>query len=236
MMNYLCPRATLKLPTTLSKYKLPMINWNLRRNVKKQFERDIPHFKMAAFTTDGWTARNGDPFVSITLNCVTKDFELKKLSLDCQNFIGRHTGVLFAQGMDHMISQFPVLQREDLYKVGGTDAAANMKKAITESKEISDHLTCTNHLLNTCLIKAIEKSEGLNSIIKKCKGLAQRTHQSSLDWQDIKKSCVAANIEPVKIIQAVVTRWKSNFMMIKSILKMKAGLLVALETYDKPDL
>ena len=144
MMNYLCPRATLKRPTTLSKYKLPMINWNLRRNVKKQFERDIPHFKMAAFTTDGWTARNGDPFVSVTLHCVTKDFELKKLSLDCQNFIGRHTGVLFAQGMDHMISQFPVLQREDLYKVGGTDASANMKKAITESKEISDHLTCTN--------------------------------------------------------------------------------------------
>ena len=148
---------------------------------------------MTAFTTDGWTARNGDPFVSLTLHYVTKDSELKKLSLGCQNFIGRHTGVLLAQGLDRIMSQFPALQREDLYKLGVTDAAANMKKAITESQEISDHLTCADHLLNTCLTKAVEKSKGLNTKIKKRKGLAQRIYQSSLDLQDIKKSCVAAN-------------------------------------------
>ena len=207
LMNYLCPRATLKIPTTLSKYKLPMIYRNIRRDVKKQLERDIPHCEMAAFTTDGWTARNVDPFVSLILHYVTKDFELKKLSLGCQNCIGRHTGVLFAQGLDHMISQFPVLQRKDLHKVAVTDAAANMKKTITVSKEMSDHLTCADHLLNTYLTKAVEKLEGLSAIVKKCKGHAQRTHQSSLDWQDIKKSCVAINIEPVKIIQPVVTKW-----------------------------
>ena len=54
---------------------------------------------MAAFTTDGWTARNGDPFVSLTLHYVTKDFELKNLSLECKNFIERYTGVLIAQGL-----------------------------------------------------------------------------------------------------------------------------------------
>ena len=136
------------------------------------------------------------------------------LSLGCQNFIGRHTGVFSAQGLNHMISQFPVLQREDLYKVGVTDVAANIKKAITESKEISDHLTCADHQLNTCLKKAVEKSERLNVIVKKCIGVAKRTQQSSLDWQDIKKSCMAANIEPVKIIQPVITRWNSNFMIL----------------------
>ena len=55
-----------------------------------------------------------------------------------------------------------------------------MKKAITESKEISDHLTCADPLLNSCLTKAVEKSEGLNAIVKKCKGLAQRTHK--VNW------------------------------------------------------
>ena len=141
LLNYLCPQANLKSPSTLFKYKLPMIYRNLRRDV-----------------------------------------------------------------IDHMISQFPGLQREDLYKVGVTDAAANMKKAITESKEISDQLTHADHLLNTCLTKSVEKSEGINCIIKKYKELSQRTHQSSLDWRDIKKACVEANIEPVKIIQPIETR------------------------------
>ena len=76
-----------------------MIYRNLRRVLKKQLERNIPHCKIAAFTTDGWTARNGDPFVSLTLHYATKDFELKNLSLECKNFIERHTGVLFAQGL-----------------------------------------------------------------------------------------------------------------------------------------
>ena len=53
--------------------------------------------------------------------------------------------------------------KEDLYKVGVTDAAANMKKAITESKEVSNYLTCADHLLNACLTKAVEKLEGLNA-------------------------------------------------------------------------
>ena len=126
LMNYHCPRANLKSPTTLSKYKLPMIYRNLRCDVKKQLERDIPHCKTAAFTTDGWTVRNCDPFVSLKLHYVSKDFELKRLSLGCQNIIGRHTGLLLAQGLDHMISQFPALQSKDLYKVGVTNAAANM--------------------------------------------------------------------------------------------------------------
>jgi len=105
LMNYLCPRANLKNPTTLAKFKLPMVYKNLRNDVKRQVEKDIPHCNLAAFTTDGWTARNGDPFVSLTLHYVTSDFELKKLSLDCMNFIGRHTGVLLGKGLDSMISR-----------------------------------------------------------------------------------------------------------------------------------
>ena len=106
-----------------------MIYLNVSRDVKNQLEIDIPHCELAAFTIDGCTARNGNPFVPLKLHYATKDFELKKLSLDCQNFIGRHIGILLGQGLDHMISQFPALQREDLYRVGVTDAAANMKKS-----------------------------------------------------------------------------------------------------------
>ena len=125
-----------------------MIYRNLRRDVKKQLERDIPHCQMAAFTTDGWTAKNGDPFVSFTLHYVTKDFELKKLSLDGQNFIGSHTGVLLAQGFLNCCFSFCCSRCFSF-------AAANVKKAIKESKEISDHLACADHLLNTCLTKAV---------------------------------------------------------------------------------
>ena len=43
LLNYPCSQANLKSPTTLSKYKLPIIYRNLRRDVKMEIERDIPH-------------------------------------------------------------------------------------------------------------------------------------------------------------------------------------------------
>jgi hypothetical protein len=128
-IKYLCPRANLKSPNTYYRHKLPMVYKNLRKEVKEVIEKDIPSCDMVALTTDGWTARNGDPFVSLTLHYVDAMYELKKLSLDCQNFIGRHTGALLGQGLDTMISRYPALTRDNLHKVCVTDAAANMKKA-----------------------------------------------------------------------------------------------------------
>jgi len=90
--------------------------------------------------------------------------------------------------------------------------------------------------LNTCLSKAVDKCGELSDLIKRCKALAQRTHQSTLDWQDIQKACESVNVSPVKIIQPVATRWNSNYMMLNSILQIKAGLLVAADTLEKPEL
>jgi len=154
LLTYLLPKATIKSPTTLSKSKLPMLYRNLRKEVRKQLEKDIPHCKLVAFTTDGWTARNNDPFESLTVHYVTKDFELKKLSLDCQNFIARKTGVLLAKGLDSMISKFPIFKEQaNLTKVCVTDGATNMKKALTYSDFIKpeNHMVCADHNLNNAL-------------------------------------------------------------------------------------
>jgi len=69
-------------------------------------------------------------------------------------------------------------------------------------------------------------------LINKCKSLAQRTHQSSLDWGEIKRCCEMANITATKIIQPVLTRWNSNCMMLESILKMRPGLVICQDSDD----
>jgi len=110
-------------------------------------------FFKVAFTTDGWTSRNNDPYESLTLHYVSKDFELKKLSLDCQNFIKRKTGILLAKGFDSMISKYPMLTGPNLTRVCVTDGAANIKSAISLSTLIpkGNHLICADHNLNNCL-------------------------------------------------------------------------------------
>ena len=87
-LNYLCPKATIKSPTTLAKYKLPMLYKNIEKHVQEQLDEDISDSKIVAFTSDGWTTRNNDSYESLTVHYCNKDFELKKLTLGCQDFFG----------------------------------------------------------------------------------------------------------------------------------------------------
>ena len=79
LLNYLCHKAIIKSSTTLAKYKLPMLYKNIKKHVQEQLDEDIPNSKIVAFTSDGWTARNNDPYESLTVHYCNKDFELKTL-------------------------------------------------------------------------------------------------------------------------------------------------------------
>ena len=151
LLNYLCPKATIKSSTTLAKYKFPMLYKNIEKHVQEQLDENIPNSKTVAFTSDGWTARNNDPYESLTVHYCNKDFELKKLTLDCQNFIGRKTGIKLAQGLDNIINKFPILAGDNLNRVCVTDGASNMKGAATQSRLVDQHMLCVDHIMNLCL-------------------------------------------------------------------------------------
>ena len=72
LLNYLCLKATIKSSTTLAKYKLPMLYKNIEKHVQEQLDEDIPNSKIVAFTSDGWAARNNDPYESLQSIIVTR--------------------------------------------------------------------------------------------------------------------------------------------------------------------
>ena len=49
LLNYLCPKATIKSSTTLAKYKLPMLYKNIEKHVQEQLDEDIPNSKIVAY-------------------------------------------------------------------------------------------------------------------------------------------------------------------------------------------
>jgi len=97
LVNFFNHRITLKDPSTFRKYKLPLLYNAVMGNVKDQLEKDLPHCKQIALTTDCWTSRAEDPFISLTLHYINKNFKLKKFILNFDNFTGRHTAYLLAK-------------------------------------------------------------------------------------------------------------------------------------------
>ncbi|XP_047122878.1 uncharacterized protein LOC105848533 [Hydra vulgaris] len=223
LLNYLAPKAIIKTPKTLATTKLDMIHCNVEKAITNQLEEEVPECQSVAFTSDGWTAKNGDPFESLTLHYINSDFELKKYSLDCQAHLNRKTGPLLAKGLDTMISKYEVLARPDLKRTCVNDGAVNMKAAVSLATLLDKQLVCVDHMLNNCLKDTLGNGE-VKIIVDKCKRLAQRTHQSTKDWYEIKQESESLGCNPIKLIQSVQTRWNSNAMLFKSVLRNEQGL------------
>jgi len=85
------PRYHVKCGKTMGGGKLDKVHENLIQDVTDELTRDLKDVEAITFTTDGWTAPNGDPFVSLSVQYITADFQLKCIALDIQNFNERHS-------------------------------------------------------------------------------------------------------------------------------------------------
>ena len=57
---------------------------------------------------------------------------------------------------DQMIRNIPGMNDETFTTIT-TDYAANMRKAMRESLTVDTHLRCVDHIINTCVTKALEE-------------------------------------------------------------------------------
>jgi hypothetical protein len=88
--------------------------------------------------------------------------------------------------MINRIAQLP----SSTFKVMTIDAAANMRKGISDSVVIDVHLRCLDDIINTCIQKALEQDTVVQAV-SKCKELATVTHQSSLKTEIIRAAASA---------------------------------------------
>ena len=184
----------------------------------------MPHCTQVAFTTDGWTSATGDPYMTLTLHYINKDFEMRKFVLNFDNFVGRHTAYHIGKLLDEMIREHPALVNVP-HKVIVHDAAANMISAIEKMEVCCESQLCGDHLLNTALKHATDDCKEVHSTIAAATNLATRVKRSTLANNLLEEECKALGLDFIKVITPVATRWNSNSMMLDSILRMKAPLV-----------
>ena len=114
---------------------------------------------------------------------------MEKLLVHCGPATGKHTAVLIADKLDHVIASLEL--PEDMFNSMTTDNAANMLNAVNkESKLIVQGLGCIDHLLQLVINKSMDQVPAIKDAVKRFKKLATNTHKSSLALQRIKKACV----------------------------------------------
>ncbi|CAH1958581.1 unnamed protein product [Acanthoscelides obtectus] len=107
------------------------------------------------------------------------------------------------------------------------DNGANIKNAVTEHLRRPHH-PCVAHTLNLITKEALNENDCLKQLISKCKTLISYFKHSGLATNKLKKSQEDIGDAPLKIKQAVDTRWNSILLMLERLLEVKNALSVAI--------
>ena len=83
--------------------KLPLLYGQVKQYISEELARELNDCEGLGASTDMWTSRSNDSYISVTLHFINKNFELKKFVLACQPFSGQHTAAALAKALDKVM-------------------------------------------------------------------------------------------------------------------------------------
>lgn len=205
-IKLLNPNYTLPTRQAISKTLIPLKYENTITSVKEQIEKNADY---VCLTTDCWTSRCNDSYIAVTAHFVNKQFDLQSVLLECSEVTERHTGIHLSEVLQRIITEW---QLDGKVVLVVSDNANNIKNAINILR--LKHLGCFAHTINL----VVEGLKFEDDLIDKVKAIVTHFKKSTIAKKILEKNQLNNGVkEPLKLIQAVNTRWNSVFYMLERI-------------------
>ena len=214
-------RIKLKHPVTYSRI-VKVRAEEIRKDILDIISTVKTDLSCISFTTDMWTSRAGDPFMSLTMHFIDKNWQLHRWTPYVAPFPARHTGSNIALGLDAMVEELGLSgQQWELFSVN--DNAANVKLGIRLSQHLKQYL-CDIHTLELAVKGTFKNVHGMKAVLKKTKAIGTFTHTSTVATTELKREAAKEKIKFRKIANPPTTRWTGKHENLKSILYLKKPL------------
>lgn len=145
MIGILDRRYQIPSRNYFSQVAIPQMYDTCRKSVMLELS-GVDYF---ASTTDLWSSRNTEPYMSFTVHFLTQDFELKTRCMETMYFPDAHTGENIALGLREVLASWNL--REDQQVCITTDNGANIVKATELNSWL--RLQCFGHRLHLAIGK-----------------------------------------------------------------------------------
>ena len=132
---------------------------------KSLVQQELKEVQYLGLTTDMWTSRANDGYISLTAHYITPSFEMKHRNLQSFSFPGSHSAVNIAKLLEQLAANWKI----DLYTqvtAFTTDNAKNITNAITENLMLT-MIPCAGHTLNLVVQRALS-TPGLATTLGRC--------------------------------------------------------------------
>ncbi|XP_010772682.1 zinc finger BED domain-containing protein 1-like [Notothenia coriiceps] len=178
LMKTLDKRYSVPSRNYFSRTALPAMYYKILTTVETEL-KDVQHF---ATTTDLWSSRTMEPYMSLTVHFITSDFTMKSRCLKTAFFPVDHTGDEIAVGLMESLHSWSLDPKRMVCIT--TDSGSNIIKASDINKWT--RLQCFGHRLHLA-IAMVNRVLGQQEAITRV--LARNTDRSKfaniLTWQDI---------------------------------------------------
>ena len=204
---------------------------------KKVIKEQLKTVEDVAITADGWTStKQKMGYIAVTVHFFVKGMILKSISLGVKRVCGSHNAETLAEAIKSMCEDFNIFSK--VRSMTG-DNATYMINAAKILK--IPYISCFAHVLNRVIVTTLknlkinfENGDG-NELISKCRKLVggfnhstQLTEKLLEDQRKSKEQSQASNEKLkhrcLRLIQDVITRWNSLFLMLIRIIKLKDSI------------
>lgn len=231
MMKLAMPDYTVPSRTTFSRVVIPDLYESKKKELRKSL-RDI--FSSGAecysITTDGWTSRANNSYVSVTCHVMDEEFGQHVHALACTDMTDSHTAENLEQFIKSAIEdwELPAPGTMPIYVV--TDNARNFTSAFARSPWSG--VQCFGHTLQLCISNAKKEVAGFSQLCAKARTIVARYKRSAKARGRLMEIQKNMNLEPLEVVQDVPTRWNSEHAMMKRLVKLRVPVSVELSECD----
>lgn len=143
LLNVLDPRYALPGRKYFSKTAIP----KLYLKCKESVQQEILSAEYFATTSDLWSSRTSEPYISLTIHFIDKEWNLKTRCLETAYFPDDHTGEVIAEGLKEALLSWSLIEHKMVCIT--TDSGANVVKATS----LNDwtRLQCFGHRLHSAI-------------------------------------------------------------------------------------
>ncbi|XP_052778645.1 E3 SUMO-protein ligase ZBED1-like [Mya arenaria] len=197
------------------KYELPSRRYytmnvipEMYTSVGTNVELELKECESLAITTDGWTSRACQSYLTVTAHGLDSNWKQHNYVLATRMLDVSHTGVNVGEALAGVVAEFG-LQRPSGTAVV-TDNAANMDIA-AKAAMLTPHVKCFAHTVNLACQKGVKVQE-FQPLLTKVRRIVSFFHKSTTATALLKLN---QKNKELKLIQDVSTRWNSTYDMLQ---------------------
>ena len=185
--------------------------------------------KYMALTTDSWTSRAVENYITFTAHFIASNWSVKNFTLQTRLVSESHTAEHLAQGILDTIQEWKLDVNGILPSVT-TDNASNIVKA-TKLANIPIHVGCFAHTVNLAVQKGLKTSE-VDRLLGRIRRVVAFFHKSTTAAAILKATQNKLELKEEKLVIDVSTRWNSTYDMVSRYLEQQPAIYSTLSNKD----